>query len=249
MKRPRIARAGAPASPRLLRTGAFVATIATCSLLVVVTAADAASPGRVAETASHRSVVCQHKRGRTILRRGVVRVFKRQGTVYGCVNGSKRAWSLWETQNYLTQSKGGAVKQVAGPYVAVAASTNNQYGFEQSLAVSNLRTGASYAVASVAGELSGVTSGEPATPGPWPLETFVLGPDGRTARLYDTFAPPPNANTAAPVTGQVIDLIGFHRFRRQLATSAPGGIARASLGYDGRTVAWTQNGTPQSASV
>jgi hypothetical protein len=228
---------------------ARAATIATCALLTFATGAEAVSHHGAAAAAKQRGVRCQHQRGRTIVRRGVVRVFKRGGTVYGCVQGSKRAWALWETQNYLTQSKGGAVKQVAGPFVAVEASTNNQYGFEQSAAVYDLRSGASYAIAHVAGELAGPTSGEPATPGPWPLETFVLGPDGRTARLYDTFAPPPNPSTAAPVTGQVLDLIGFHHLRRQLATSAPGGIARTSLGYDGHTVTWTQNGTPQSASV
>jgi hypothetical protein len=76
------------------------------------------------------------------------------------------------------------------------------------------------------------------------VEAFTLGPDGRTARLYDTFAA--NASPSATPTGQVLDLIGFHHFRRQLATSSPGGIVPASLAYDGHTVTWTQNGSLQS---
>jgi hypothetical protein len=91
-------------------------------------------------------------------------------------------------------------------------------------------------------------SGDPATPGPWPLEAFALGSDGRTARLYATFPAHPNPSYDAARSGQVLDLIGFHRFRRQLAVSGPGGIAATSLSYRGHTVTWTQNGAPSSAS-
>jgi hypothetical protein len=229
--------------------GARALLISTCALFTLATNANGAVPRGAARAARHRAIVCQRERGRTILRRGVVRVFKASGTVYGCVKGSSKAWTLWETEMHLTQSKGGAVKQVAGRYVAVETNSENQYGFDHSIDVFDLRDGASYSVAWVAGELGGLTRGEPPTPGPLALEAFVLAPDGRTARLYDTLAPPPNAGAAAIPTGQVLDLIGFHHFRSQLATSAPGGIEPASLAYDGHTVTWTQNGAPQSASV
>jgi hypothetical protein len=90
----------------------------------------------------------------------------------------------------------------------------------------------------------GEASGEPPTPGPWPLEAFALGSDGRTARLYATFPTHPNPSYSAAPSGQVLDVIGFHRFRRQLTVSGPGGIAPTSLSYRDHTVTWTQNGAP-----
>jgi hypothetical protein len=185
---------------------------------------------------NHLHSACQRRHGKTILRRGVVRVFKTSGAVYGCVEGSPRIVALE-----------GSIKQVAGRFLAVEESQSDQYGFEASLAVVDLRSGRSYSVASLSQPMWGEASGEPPTPGPWPLEAFALGSDGRTARLYATFSTHPNPGDNASPSGQVLDLIGFHRLRRRLAVSGPGEIAATSLSYRDHTVTWTQNGAPRSA--
>jgi hypothetical protein len=196
----------------------------------------------------HLHIACQRHHGKTILRRGVVRIFETSGAVYGCVQGRPRIVELWETEAGGYGGNEGSVKQVAGRFVAVQFSHWDQYVSEESLAVVDLRSGSEYSVASVSQPIWGEASGEPATPGTWPLEAFVLGSDGRTARLYDTFPVHPNPSYDAAPSGQVLELIGFHRFRRSLAVSGPGGIAATSLSYRDHTVTWTQNGAPLSAS-
>jgi hypothetical protein len=76
---------------------------------------------------------------------------------------------------------------------------------------------------------SGEASGEPPTPGPWPLEAFALGSNGRPARLYATFSTRANLSYNAAPSGQLLAMIGFHRFRRRLAVSGPGEIAGTSF--------------------
>jgi hypothetical protein len=164
------------------------------------------------------------------------------------VEGSLRIVELWQTEAGGYGGNAGSVKQVAGRFVAVEASQGDQYGFEESLTVVDLRSGSEYSVASLSQPIWGEASGEPATPGPWPLEAFALGSDGRTARLYATFSTHPNPSYDAAPSGQVLDLIGFHHLRRQLAVSGPGEIAATSLSYQDRTVTWTQKGAPRSAS-
>ncbi len=89
-----------------------VAAVAVSALaLALALAAGAAAAGALAapapaagtgaaRSASRRPVVCQRRRGHTILHRGVVRVFKAAGpiypAVYGCVQGSSRVVLLWE---------------------------------------------------------------------------------------------------------------------------------------------------------
>jgi hypothetical protein len=222
-----------------IATGA--ATI--CTLLALVacgaqsSSAASGGGGVTGVVAKHKQLRCQRQPGKTILRRGVVRVFEISGAVYGCVQGSLRIVEL-----------GGSVEQVAGPFVADEGSQSDQYRYTASLEVVDLRSGRSYVVASLEQPMWGEASGEPSTPGPWPLEAFALGSDGRTARLYTTFPTHPNPSYNAAPTGQVLELIGFHRFRRQLAASGPGEIAATSLSYRDHTVTWTQNGAPRSAS-
>ncbi len=199
---------------------------------------------RPARAVKRRPPVCQHIAGHTILRRGQVRVFRASGVIYGCLNGSESAWSLWESG----VRQNGSLGQVDGRFVAVQSTTSDQYEWDTSLDVVDLRSGGSYSIAGESEPLDGPAAGDPATPGPWPIETYVLGPDGRTARLYDTFIPGAGAYSGT-VVSQVLDLIGFHHVDDRLATSAPDGIAPQSLAYDGRTVTWTQDGSPQSASV
>jgi hypothetical protein len=197
------------------------------------------SAAAAANRAKHdRAVLCQRRHGDTILRRGIVRVFGSSGAVYGCVQGSVRVVEF-----------GGSVEQVAGRFVAEEVSKSDQYRYEAWLAVVDLRSGRSYLVASLEQPMWGEASGEPPTPGPWPLEAFALGSDGRTARLYATFSTNPNPSYNAAPTGQVLDLIDSHHLRRQLAVSGPGGIAPRSLSFRDHTVTWTQNGAPCSASV
>jgi hypothetical protein len=180
-----------------------------------------------------------------------VRVFKRSGTVYGCLIGSRVAQQLWTSSGDPFQAASGAVRQVAGRFIAFVSEGSNQYTRSRAVDVVDLGNGRGYTIAEIEEEMSLHVTGEPPTPGPWPLQTFVLGPDGRTARLYNTYVPPTSAlvqATASPA-GQVLDLIGFNGLVRQLATSAPGGIPASSLAYDGHTVTWTHDGSSESASV
>jgi hypothetical protein len=193
-------------------------------------------------------ILCERRHGKTILRRGVVRVFKTSSGAYGCVEGSLRIVSLWGMGPEDWGVSGFPVKQVAGRFIAVQFSAESQYEYAAWVTVVDLRSGSSYTVASLSQPTDEEASGEPPTPGPWPLEAFALGSDGRTARLYDTFSTHPNPSYEAARTGQVLDLVGFHHFRRQLAVSGPGVIAAMSLSYNNQTVTWTQNGAPQSAS-
>jgi hypothetical protein len=212
-------------------------------------------------SAAHRPVACQHQAGRTILRRGAVRVFKQAGPggalVFGCVKGSTRAVMLWEVGPEIAPGvveTSGSVRQVAGPFLAAEATTSNQYEYSQSIEVFDLRSGAHYPIAAVREPID-----EPAPPGAPRLERFVLAGDGRAARLYGPPASATGTTGATGVTGapgtsttpatQTLDLLGFHHLDRQLATGPPGSIAPASLALNGTTVTWTQNGARQSASV
>ena len=220
-----------------------VGAAAICTLLAFAygaySSSAAASGGEdvTGALARHKHLRCQRQHGKTILRRGLVRIFESSGALYGCLEGSVRIVELR-----------GSVEQVAGPFVAEEGSQSDQYRYTASLEVVDLRSGRSYVVASLEQPIWGEASGEPQTPGPWPLEAFALGSDGRTARLYDTFSTNPNPSYKAAPTGQVLDLIGFHHLRRQLAVSGPGEIAATSLSYQDHTVTWTQNGATHSAS-
>jgi hypothetical protein len=227
---------------------------ATCMSLAPVALADVvgAGAGRAAHAhgAKHRGTPCQRQHGRTIVRRGTVRVFKSGRVAYGCVQGSTHTWALWQATHNLYEARSGAVTQVSGRFVAVTTSSSSQYGALRELAAFDLRSGKTYSLASINEEEFGHrVSGEPPTPGPWPLEASVLGPDGRSARLYNTYAPSARSDYTAAATGQVVDLVGFHQFHRQLATAAPGAIAPSSLSYDGHTVSWSQNGSPRTVSA
>jgi hypothetical protein len=176
--------------------------------------------------------------------------FKSGGAAYGCVRGSRHAWALWQASHNLYEARSGALTQVNGRFVAVTISSSSQYGASRELAVFDLSSGESYALASISEEEFGHrVIGEPPTPGPWPLEASALGPDGRSARLYDTYAPSAGTDYTATATGQVVDLVGLHHFHRQLATSGPGAIVPSSLSYDGHTVSWSESGSPQAVSV
>jgi hypothetical protein len=82
----------------------------TCTLLAPTVGAFAAGAHVAASPARQRGVICQRRHGQTILRRGIVRVFRASDTVWGCVKGSTSVWPLWETEDDFTQGKGGAVK-------------------------------------------------------------------------------------------------------------------------------------------
>ncbi|HTB50161.1 MAG TPA: hypothetical protein VK701_04220 [Solirubrobacteraceae bacterium] len=66
--------------------------LTVCAVLTSASVADAVD---VAHTAEQRGVTCRRKHGHTILHHGTVRAFKSSGTVFGCVDGSTRAWPLW----------------------------------------------------------------------------------------------------------------------------------------------------------
>jgi hypothetical protein len=249
---------------RLSVSGAAFSLAATT--LSVLAALGVSAPGASAAgaphsmSAAHHAILCQHQTGRTILRRGAVRVFKQVGPegalVFGCVKGSTRAVVLWEVGPEIAPGvveTTGSVRQVAGRFLAAEATTSNQYAYSQSIEVFDLRSGAHYPVAAVQEPID-----EPAPPGAPRLERFVLAGDGRTVRLY---GPPANATGRTGATGatgtststtaavQTLDLLGFHHLDRQLATSPPGSIAPASLAVNGDTGTWTQNGEQQSASA
>lgn len=200
----------------------------------------------VKRPATAHAIVCQARRGHTVFRSTAVRVFAEDGKVWGCVNGSASAWELWTPGAGAAMSRSAAVRQAAGPYVAVEKVAGGPAPVKRSLAVTDLATGSIYVAAHLEAAAAGaVLSAEPATPGPWPLEGFVLASDGNVARLYSTFQP--GAGPGAPVTGQVLELVGPQGLHRVLASSAQGSIASASLVCSGSTVRWTQAGQLESA--
>jgi hypothetical protein len=193
------------------------------------------------------SVQCPCATAGPVFHAGIVRVFSASGDAYyGCVKGSTRRVYLWRFLSSDTTTAGGSIEQVRGRFVAAEASSESQYSSDRSSKVFDLRSGASYAIAVESAPIFGAPTGDPPTPGPFPLERFIRGPDGRAVRLYDTYSSSARMPT---VTGQVLELVGFNNLRHQLATRSPGVIAPASLTYDGRKVTWTQNGLPHSASV
>ncbi len=229
--------------------GALGLALVAIAAWMPLAAAGAQRTGASAVPAGRRGVGCERRRGHTILHRGAVRVYLSSGTAWGCVQGSRSTWALWEPGGDGSPAVTGAVGQVAGRFVAVETSSGNQYGSNQALEVFDLRSGASYAIAGQQSPISGSPSGEPPSPGPWPLEAYALAGDGRSARLYDTFAANTTQGYDARPTGQVLDVVGFHHFQHTLASAGPGQIAPASLTYRGDTVGWTQGGSPASASV
>jgi hypothetical protein len=214
--------------------------------LLFAFAARAQIPHRlIGESGKTLRRVCQRLPGHTIMRHGVARVFSHAGDIYGCVNGSQRAVWLWKIQ----AETRGSVTQVAGRFVAVDWMRDDQYEYDRAVVVVDLRTGSSYSIAEVTEPISGVPEGSPPTPGPWPLETFALGSDGRAARLYDIYGANSGSIYGATPVGQVLDLVGFHHYRRRLATGGPGAIVPGSLAYRDHTVTWQQDGSSRTTSV
>jgi len=216
---------------------------------LAVLALAAAAPAAGAQ-APHHQLACQHRRGRTILRRGEVRVYKAAGpvytAVYGCVIGSARTVQLWEVVPGAgpAPQTTGSVKRVAGPFVAVETSTSNQYEHTQTLQVLDLRSGAGYTLSATVEPID-----EPVALAPR-LEAYVLAADGRTAALYATFPTGASTGSAAPSpTGQILEVRGLHAFRHVLATAGSGAIVPASLAFNGETASWTQGGEARSAGV
>ena len=209
----------------VLRKARLAARVEVAASVLLV--APSTATGGPERGGKRRAPLCLHKSGRTLERRGPVRIFRTQHGVFGCVKSSRHAWLL-----------GRSPAQIAGPYVAIKQSSSNQYAFQASARVTDLRSGNGYAIYSVYQPISGPYTG---TPSVWPAEAFVLGPDGRTVRLWDT-------GTMTP-TGQVLDLIGFRHFARRLATAPPQSIAQRSITYNGRRVSWTKDGTRRSVAV
>ena len=228
---------------RVSRAPRYHGALAIAAALVLL-----ATPGvavaRSARSAEQRAAVCQRIPGRTMMRQGEVRIFRASGVVYGCVNGSQSAWALWQPSPTLS----GSVAQVNRQFVAVKSQTSDQYEFDASLAVVDLRSGRSYPIASESEPLDGPVTGNPSTPGPWPIEAFALGSDGLAVRLYERFTAG-TSEQSATVVGQVLDVIGFQHLHRWLATSPPGEIAPVSVHYEGHKVTWTQDGSRHAANV
>ncbi len=223
--------------------------IAALATLLAPATAGASGAARAARSAQRRGEVCQRKHGRTIYRHGIVRAFKTSGGVSGCVDGSTSAWQLWGAAEgagpYETVS--GSILQVSGRFLAFETETNIKGSNDFSIEVTDLRSGASYPIASWEQSLP---FDEPPTPVRSPVQALVLGPDGRTACLEETLVAnvAPSASEPLPIR-QVLELLGFHHFHRRLATSLPGAIVAGSVAYDGHTVTWTQDGSAESASV
>jgi hypothetical protein len=230
--------------------GVTTLALTACALLasaIGACAANAARTSRTARSAERHGVICQRKHGRTIFRRGIVRAFKSSGTVFGCVDGSTRARPLWGPGDIPYETVSGSIQQVSGRFVAFETETDVKGSNDWTIEVADLRSGASYEVASWEQSLP---FDEQPSPAKSPVQALVLGPDGRTACLEEVFDAnvAPSASEPLP-TRQVLVLLGFHHFHLRLAISVPGGIVPGSVAYDGQTVTWTQNGSAESANV
>jgi hypothetical protein len=203
----------------------------------------------IERSVAHNSKLCDQRPGRTVFRHGGARVFVSphphdvSGEADGCLRGSTSEIELWQTG----PEERGLVRQLAGHFIAAEWEFGNQYGYSEWVAVFDLRTRAAYYVATSSGPVDGPSVG---TPNAFsrPLNRFVLSPTGRTARLYDTY--PADASETNPIPdGEVLDVVGFHHFKRTLASAAPGAIEPASLQFAGPTVRWTENGVRHSATA
>jgi hypothetical protein len=231
---------GLLALERLASRRALIVLALTLGAGATTCATTLAAASRAARPAG---IACQRKPGRTVLGRGAIRIFRQSRDVYGCLTGKTRRVLLWVELPEQQISVAGT----AGHDVAVQSVVSNQYTYERSIDVVNLANGTGYSIAGLSWPIDGTPTASPATPGPWPLEAFALGPTGLSARLYATFAA--GSSPAAQPSGQVLDVIGPHGYDRTLATTAAGAIAPSSLAYHGHTVSWVQNGVTQSADA
>jgi hypothetical protein len=137
---------------------------------------------------------------------------------------------------------------VNGRFVLVEGRVSNQYEGASELAAFDLRSGASYGLGGTREPLFPLSSYLEERP-----EAHVLGPNGRAAILYESLSVTVSAGLSGPptttATGLALRLLGFHHFKEQIATAAPGAIEPSSLAYDGHVVSWKQEGTPRSAST
>ncbi len=229
---------------RVRLRGVNALALTACAVLTSASVTDAAG---VAHTAEQRGVTCQRKHGHTILHHGTVRAFKSSGTVFGCVDGSTRAWPLWGSGDIPYEIESGLILQVSGRFVAFEIQTTVKGSNHWLIEVRDLRSGTGYQVAFWEQSLP---FDEPPSPAKSPVLALVLGPDGRTVYLEEVFDAnvAPSASEPFP-TRQVLVLLGFHHFHRRLAISTPGGIVPGSVAYNGHTVTWTQSGSDESATV
>jgi hypothetical protein len=221
--------------------------------LVTLALAGAAAVGPAAAHPERRhGVLCQHQRGRTIIRRGSVRVLERrvegrlpgEEAVFGCVVGSPRLVTLWEAG----PDRGGSVERVNDRFVLVQSDVSNQYEGSTELAVFDLRSGASYGVGGTSEPLFPLSSYAEERP-----EIYLLARNGRTAILYEklavTVAPGLSAPATTTPTGQALVLLGFHHFKKQIASATPSAIDPSSISYNGQVISWTQEGATRSANT
>lgn len=209
------------------------------SVTVSLLAAQASSASALANPAAamrQSTVVCARRHGHTIARDESARIFKSrspEGTVvYGCVQGGSKLVRLWQ-EGPAPQGPAGLVKLLTGRFAAIETITSNQYEHSQTIAVFDLRSGSNYEISRASEPID-----QPPKQSPLRVEKYVLGRDGRTAILYER----------AP-TGQLLELIGFHKFSRPLASTPVGEIPPSSLTFTGKTVSWIQHGRKRSASV
>ncbi len=222
------------------------------ALVTLALGGEAAVVAAAAHPERGHGVLCQHQRGHTILRRGLVRVLENRAqgrlpgeeAVFGCVLGSPRLVTLWEAG----PDRGGSVERVNGRFVLVQSDVSNQYESSTELTVFDLRSGASYGLGGTSEPLFPLSSYAEERP-----EIYVLASNGRTAILYEKLAVTVAAGLSGPATttptGQALVLLGFHHYRSQIATATPSAIEPSSVSFNGQVVSWTQEGAPRSARM
>jgi hypothetical protein len=193
------------------------------SIFVILGLAAITCSSALAQAPAH-GPTCARRPGHTLRRAGAVRIYRHDGHEYGCVRGSSRTVPI-----------SGLVQQLAGvSALFVQVTEDDQYAYAASTDVVDFRTGKQYRVSSEDEPL-----GLPWSLAPGLIETVVLGPDGDTARLYQTPAPT-GASDSPPPTTETLDVVGHGD--HVLATGAPGSIDARSIWFAGGVVAWTQDG-------
>jgi len=206
-------------------------------------------PTTVAATAvaaKHRSA-CQRLAGADRAPAKSVKLVRRlngdRGSdLLGCVLPAGRVRTIASSEHDDTADFRYHVVSVAGRFVLLSLAGGNQYAYNESTSVWDLRTGHRYAIAGLCSPTGG---GDCASSGSTTAAAVVLTPGGRAVAAI---LPAPDAHSTAdgPVTIASFDTGGT---RHDLDTGSPDEIPPASLTLRADVASWTHAGELRSIDL
>ena len=156
----------------------------------------------------------------------------------GCVKPAGRVRTLAEGVQAFTTETALTLEGVAGTWVVIRSSSNNQYGGSTSLRAVDVRTGKSYGVASESYMIGGPYQGQA-------LSAIAVNARGYTAAMRDDLTPA--GGTAVTVSKRHVVLFDPRGNARELDSGPPGEFDPGSLILDTHTVLWSHGGLTRYA--